>query len=273
MTLESCKKNSKAPTQLLHNLPASQGGLGRHRCPNCAYSRGKSEITNSILSLGRFVTCNHGSAAPEDIVATLHENQGGAGRHKCVVCAYQEGRASALKVKVDKAWHYSSTTQSNLLKQTEQPRETKTPTQSPDWWRKLGEYNKKIGDAGEDLVFEFEKRRLIQLQQTELANKVCHSSREEGDHLGYDIKSFNADGSNRFIEVKSTTLGSPTPFFVSCNEVNVSSQLSPDYWIYRVYDLDLETKKASFYTINNDFKSACELEPTNYKAILKYGNE
>ncbi len=35
--------------------------------------------------------CEHGNAAPRDMIAGLQDSQAGAGRHKCAVCAYQEG--------------------------------------------------------------------------------------------------------------------------------------------------------------------------------------
>ena len=38
--------------------------------------------------------CKHGSAAPAKLVADLQHNQGGPGRHKCCVCAFQEGLSS-----------------------------------------------------------------------------------------------------------------------------------------------------------------------------------
>lgn len=36
-------------------------------------------------------TCDHGNSAPLEVVTTLAEYQGGVGRHKCVICAYQAG--------------------------------------------------------------------------------------------------------------------------------------------------------------------------------------
>lgn len=35
--------------------------------------------------------CDHGSAAPTEVLQDLPESQAGAGRHKCVICAYQRG--------------------------------------------------------------------------------------------------------------------------------------------------------------------------------------
>lgn len=35
--------------------------------------------------------CRHDKKAPQDLILDLPENQGGAGRHKCAVCAYDAG--------------------------------------------------------------------------------------------------------------------------------------------------------------------------------------
>ena len=64
--------------------------------------------------------------------------------------------------------------------------------------------SKRTGDRGELIVLALEKQRLIQGGKSELAEKVDHvADREDG--LGYDILSFEDDGTNRPIEVKATT--------------------------------------------------------------------
>ena len=63
--------------------------------------------------------------------------------------------------------------------------------------------SKKIGDIGEEVVFEWEKERLLSRGFQELSNRVEWVAKK-GEKPGYDIRSFNEDGSDRFIEVKST---------------------------------------------------------------------
>lgn len=36
-------------------------------------------------------TCKHGNTASDHLLDALHENQGGAQRHKCTECAYERG--------------------------------------------------------------------------------------------------------------------------------------------------------------------------------------
>lgn len=46
---ESCRHGNDAPSTLLANLPPSQGGSGRHKCPVCAYRAGlEAGITEGI---------------------------------------------------------------------------------------------------------------------------------------------------------------------------------------------------------------------------------
>lgn len=82
--------------------------------------------------------------------------------------------------------------------------------------------NASLGKAGEELVPNFERTRLLRLEQESLADRVEHIAVTEGDGAGFDIRSFEADGRDRFIEVKTTAYGRQVPFFVSQNEVVVS---------------------------------------------------
>jgi hypothetical protein len=45
---------------------------------------------------------------------------------------------------------------------------------------------------------------------------------EEGDGAGFDIASFDPDGRERFIEVKTTNGAATTPFFLTRNEMAVA---------------------------------------------------
>ena len=94
--------------------------------------------------------------------------------------------------------------------------------------------NRSLGLAGEEFIVQFEHWRLNALGEHKLADKVDHVSQSKGDGLGYDVLSFDADGKERFIEVKTTTFGQATPFFVSRGEltypkVRRSSFIFTDY--------------------------------------------
>ena len=132
---------------------------------------------------------------------------------------------------------------------------------------------KKIGDLGEKLAVENEKRRLRNEGRTDLADQVEHVSVTQGDGLGYDIKSFERceDGSYwpKYIEVKATTGGKNKPFDISENEVEVSSELGDRYSIYRFFGLHNQTTDVKFYEIRGSVRDHFNLTPTSYKAYLK----
>ena len=72
--------------------------------------------------------------------------------------------------------------------------------------------NQALGLAGEKLVLEFEHKRLWVAGRKDLANRIEHVADSKGDHLGFDILSFETDARERLIEVKTTSFGSLTPF-------------------------------------------------------------
>ena len=135
----------------------------------------------------------------------------------------------------------------------------------------MGKTNKKIGYIGEKLVLEYEKNRLIAEGEAKLATLVEHTSEVEGDGTGYDIKSFNKDGSIRFIEVKTTKLGLNADFYMSPNEIDFSKENRKNYYLYRLYNLVLKPKppKADFYKHKGEVLEKYIADPTEFKLSPK----
>lgn len=102
--------------------------------------------------------------------------------------------------------------------------------------------NRALGKAGEALVFDFEQRRLRDANRTDLANQVRWVAQEDGDGAGYDIRSFDNSGRERFIEVKTTNGGQTTPFFLTRNEEALSRERPTEFRIFRLYEFGKETK-------------------------------
>ncbi len=73
--------------------------------------------------------------------------------------------------------------------------------------------NRSLGTAGERFVLEFEHERLWRAGKKELANRIEHTAVTKGDGLGYDIMSFETNGRERLIEVKTTRFGIQTQGF------------------------------------------------------------
>lgn len=121
--------------------------------------------------------------------------------------------------------------------------------------------NRKLGESGEAIIIEFEKQRLIQLGKESLAEKVEWVSKELGDGAGFDILSKNENGSDRYIEVKTTKLGELTPFYFTRNELYFSQNNSQQYFLYRVFKFNQNPK---FFIKNGSFDEICEYEPLNF---------
>ena len=130
--------------------------------------------------------------------------------------------------------------------------------------------NSKLGFIGEKLILQYEKNKLQEAGRTDLSNSVEHVSETQGDGLGYDIKSYTAEGVPLYIEVKTTQRNINTPFYVSINEVKVSEEYSDNYRLVRVYDVN-EDKK--FYTVNGNLRKKLVLASQLYKALPQMDGE
>lgn len=118
--------------------------------------------------------------------------------------------------------------------------------------------NRLLGEQGESYVFKLEQRRLTKEGRRDLATQVIWTAQDEGDGAGYDIASFNADGSTRYIEVKTTNGGPETPFYITANELRVSENAAAAFSLYRVYWF---SKEPRIYCLRGSLKaSAMTLE-------------
>lgn len=128
--------------------------------------------------------------------------------------------------------------------------------------------NKRIGDLGEIWVLKHERNFLEENGKSKLASKVKHVAKDKGDGLGYDILSFELDGNEKFIEVKTTKGRKNSTFFITRNELEKSKLEKNRYFLYRVYEFNEEKETARLMKIKGDLSSICEL-PINYKVNLK----
>ena len=123
--------------------------------------------------------------------------------------------------------------------------------------------NRDLGEAGELFILLYERKRLKNAGLINLAEKVVWVSKEFGDGLGYDISSFDSDGSEIFLEVKTTSGGKATPFYVSKNEIDVSALKGPAYRLVRVYRFPQAPK---FFTISGNLTETLLIEAISYRA-------
>ena len=126
--------------------------------------------------------------------------------------------------------------------------------------------NRSIGLSGEELVLEYEKWRLSDKGKFSLAKKIEWVSKEQGDGAGFDILSKNIDGSDRFIEVKSTTLGKETPIFFTKRENDFSEVNKKQFHMYRIFELK---KRPKMFQCHGAFSSFCsEVKPLTFKGVF-----
>lgn len=126
-------------------------------------------------------------------------------------------------------------------------------------------HNRSLGAAGESFVVEFESRRLHGLGKRVLSDRVEQVSKTQGDGLGYDVLSFDEGGRERFIEVKTTSFGDQTPFYVSRNEIAFSEFQADQFHLYRVFEF---RRKPQLFDLPGVISSHCNLDPVSYLARL-----
>ena len=123
--------------------------------------------------------------------------------------------------------------------------------------------NRSLGQAGEVFALDFERWRLVQLGVAQLAEKVTHAAATEGDGLGYDIRSFEPDGRERFIEVKTTAFGERTPFFVSANEARFARDHADRFHLYRLFEFRATPR---MFELAGPIEQHCMLDPVSFRA-------
>lgn len=125
--------------------------------------------------------------------------------------------------------------------------------------------NQKLGKSGEELVLMFEKWNLISIGKEKLSESVEWISQSQGDGAGFDILSRKPDGSDKYIEVKTTKLGKETPFFFTRNELHFSLQNKERYHLYRLFDFE---QQARMFIKNGDLNTICKSVPEVYKGFF-----
>ena len=111
-------------------------------------------------------------------------------------------------------------------------------TLSPQQRNELEFRNRYIGEQGEDIVVDEERRYLTSIGRSDLAVRVRKVSLENVS-AGYDILSFGEDGIEKQIEVKTAILRpqNELTFFLSRNEFSKAISLE-NYYLYFVSGVD-----------------------------------
>jgi hypothetical protein len=123
--------------------------------------------------------------------------------------------------------------------------------------------NRSLGRAGEEFVVDLERKQLAKADRSDLARKVRWVAAEDGDGAGYDVLSFDLNGRERLLEVKTTNGSARTPFFLTRNECELATERPADWRIYRVH---LFAKEPRIFTIAPPLESAVILRPDTWRA-------
>jgi len=126
--------------------------------------------------------------------------------------------------------------------------------------------NQSLGDAGEQFVMNFERARLIRFGRESLADRIEQVSITVGPSAGFDIRSFEENGTDRFIEAKTTKYGKNTPFFVTPNELEFSGKNVGRYYLYRVFSFRAAPR---IFALQGHLRVQCSLKPSQYLASPK----
>ena len=121
-----------------------------------------------------------------------------------------------------------------------------------------------LGERGERFVLNFEKWRLIEQGKYNLADRVEWISQSD-DGAGFDILSKNEDGSDRYIEVKTTKLSKDTPIYFTKNEYQFSLSKKADFHLYRLFNFDQIPK---MFTLKGSYDQFCSKEVTQYRGFF-----
>lgn len=126
---------------------------------------------------------------------------------------------------------------------------------------------KDIGDAGEEFVYQYER---VQVKKYKLSKKkqVRKVAKLDGDGLGYDILSYDKNGHEIYIEVKTTSGAEDASIFITANELKMSEEHVEQYYLYRVYDFDKVTMSGKLSIRKGSLKDLC-ISAQTYKVVFK----
>ena len=122
--------------------------------------------------------------------------------------------------------------------------------------------NRQLGRAGEEFVVELERKRLVAGERDDLARKIRWVAMEEGDGAGFDILSFDCEGTERLIEVKTTNGAAQTPFFMTRNGLAVASERAEHWHLYRVH---LFAQQPKIFTLRPPLEASVTLSPETWR--------
>ena len=107
------------------------------------------------------------------------------------------------------------------------------------------------------------KQRMTRILLAEDDNDMRRFLAKALQNAGYDVLSFDLDGRERLIEVKTTAFAKETPFFLSRNELALSRQEADAFHLYRVFAF---RRRPQLFDLPGRLEDRCQLDPVSYLA-------
>lgn len=115
---------------------------------------------------------------------------------------------------------------------------------------------KSLGEAGEEFVYQYE-RNIVKTYHLGKNKQVRRVAKLDGDGLGYDILSYDRQGKEIYIEVKTTTGHEEGAIFITANELAMSEKFPEQYRLYRVFDFDAVGMEGKISVREGSLKELC----------------
>ena len=131
----------------------------------------------------------------------------------------------------------------------------------------LNKTKKTRGTFGEILVYNDEVTKVSDLG---IKKQVDHVAITQGDGLGYDIVSFDENGDELYIEVKTTTANKTDGFYLTPKELEIVKSKGDKYRLYRVYNLNMVdgTYSVEIFT-SKEIQDMFDIRPVSFIAVKK----
>lgn len=126
--------------------------------------------------------------------------------------------------------------------------------------------NRALGRAGEARIVASERATLAAAGRADLAARVRWVADEDGDGAGYDVASFEPDGTERLIEVKTTNGWERTPFHLTSNEIAVAETRRDVWQLIRLWNF---ARQPRAFAIRPPLDAHVSLMPTSFLAALR----
>lgn len=135
-------------------------------------------------------------------------------------------------------------------------------------WEREFQRAQETGIGGEEFIINQEKLKLF---NTGLHNKA-ELVEKELDGTGFDIRSFNEDGEEIHIEVKTTSKNNDEPFLLTLNEKDYLEKYPESYFIYRVFNFNRIEGRGNYFRISgNELSEKAEFSPVKFEVSINSG--